>query len=95
MARFHVEMTEVDAVVVLLGQLDAWCAELMASVDAAAAGVSDEWSGEAASRFAELLAEWVAGASAMGSGLVAMRGAGADAGTNFQVAADANAGIWS
>lgn len=94
MGRFHAEVGEIDQTVVTLSQMAEFCAELLAQIDQIKDAVSAEWTGEAASQFQALHAEWARGAAEMNEGIQTMHQAASTSSSNYTAASDATRGVW-
>ncbi|AMM21510.1 hypothetical protein AX769_16900 [Frondihabitans sp. PAMC 28766] len=94
MARFHAEVAEIDQTVVTLAQMAEFCETLLAQIDLIKNTVSAEWTGEAASQFAALHAEWARGAASMNEGIQVMHRAASTSSSNYSAGHDASRGVW-
>lgn len=94
MTRFRVETDQIDSTIVSLAAMATLCEKLLTEVDAIAATVSAEWSGEANAEFLALKAEWVQGAHLMSEGIQVIHRAASVSNDNYQAAADATRRVW-
>ena len=94
MTRFKIDTDELDRTVTALAAMAALSEKLLTEVDALAASVSAEWSGEANAQFLALKAEWAQGAGLMSAGIQTIHLAATTSHTNYQAAADAARRVW-
>lgn len=94
MTRFTVDTDEIERVAASLEAMLALSQRLLAEVDALAATVSTQWSGQANSRFLALHAEWADGARLMTTGITTIHHATTTAHTNYRTATDTTHDLW-
>ncbi len=94
MTRFQVETDDLDQAIDALASMAALCGRLLAEIDAVAATVSADWSGEANSQFEALKTEWAAGAQLMNQGIQTIHTASSTSNANYQAAIAAAAKAW-
>ena len=94
MTRFQVDTDELDRAVAAIAAMAALSEKLLTEVDALAAGVSAEWSGEANAQFGALKAEWAEGAKLMSDGIQTIHRAATMSNGNYLTVAAAAARLW-
>ena len=94
MTRFTVDTDELDRSAASLAALAALCERLLTEVDALAATVSADWTGEANEQFLALKAEWAEGARLMSDGIQVIHTAATTSNANYRAVADAARRIW-
>jgi WXG100 family type VII secretion target len=94
MTRFQVDTDELDRSAASLAAMAALCERLLTEVDALAATVSADWTGEANEQFLALKAEWADGAKLMSEGIQVIHTAATASNANYLAIADAARRIW-
>jgi WXG100 family type VII secretion target len=93
-ARISVDLDQLAEVVARLADEHQVLESLASSLEAALAGLHDDWDGEAASAHAIAQARWDQGFAAMRAALAGMRAAADTARSNYAGAAEANRTMW-
>jgi WXG100 family type VII secretion target len=94
MTRFTVDTDELDRTTASLAALAALCERLLTDVDALAATVSADWTGEANAQFLALKSEWAQGARLMSDGIQVIHRATTTSNANYQAITDAAGRMW-
>lgn len=94
MTRFQVDTDELDRALAAIAAMAALSEKLLTEIDALAAGVSAEWSGEANAQFGALKAEWAEGAKLMSEGIQTIHRAATMSNENYLTVAAAAARLW-
>lgn len=94
MTRFAVDTDELESAAGSLAAMAALCERLLSDVDALAATVSADWTGEANQQFLALQTEWAEGAQLMSAGIQVIHQAAAVSHANYQAGVDAASRIW-
>lgn len=95
MTRHRAVGASLDELVVELGRMAEYSHALRDQVEATAARVSGEWSGEAEASFAALHAEWSSGAALMAEAMADITRIATTAGTAYDAAAQHNRAGWA
>lgn len=90
MARFIVDLEELDATVVRLGAYVEYLEDKLGALDHRVASLRDSWTGDAAEAHRTAHTEWAAGAHQMREGVDSMRRVARTARDSYQSAVAAN-----
>lgn len=90
MARFAVDLEELDATVVKIGAYVEYLEDKLHALDQRVASLRDGWTGDAAEAQRDAHSEWTAGARQMREGVDAMHKVARTAHSSYQSALAAN-----